>query len=289
MAAGLDTHSNHLDDPTFATALAGSGIPPPVFAGRYFATNTSCWAHGEGSAAAVPATLTQIVPIQSGTSGFEQTRQQTTGDGGWSFGVEDAAAICNALYAALSTGEFTVAAESQFYVFLEVADGIALTADYWAGWADTVALLRYDVPRKRGRQPQVPALHFCFVYGRRIARLFACLGRPKCARSSSHPAPRVMLLLIWRVGSRPDESNGAQPDNRNDPRWAIIHAGRAVAECPCGRGCECGGHSDRMQPRHYHLNRCGVVFSHDQQNLQFDLDRCGGVDDKSTVPGNLGY
>jgi hypothetical protein len=139
MTVGIDTHSNHLDDSSFNWNVFQTFAQPPAFAGRYFATNNACWAHGEGSATAVPVTLTQIVPIQSGTSPFEQARQATVGDAGWNYGREDANAICAALYTALTLGEFTIGAKSQFYVFLEVVDGVALSPDYWAGWADTVA------------------------------------------------------------------------------------------------------------------------------------------------------
>ena len=148
MSFGIDTHNFHLNDDAldwgaFSTFTSQS----PVFAGRYFNSQTFSWCHGEGitptslTDTPVPAELVSIAPIQSGSAPSEVTRQQTTGPNGYELGTEDAIGFCGAIGTALKIGDLTNPSGADgtcIYVFLEVADNTNISSDYWSGWASLV-------------------------------------------------------------------------------------------------------------------------------------------------------
>ncbi len=64
------------------------------------------------------------------------SRQQILGDKDRSLGRIDADALCKRIKAGIRDGEFQA---GQFvFVWLDVDPGLDFSADYWAGWSDTV-------------------------------------------------------------------------------------------------------------------------------------------------------
>lgn len=154
---------------TWTTNENWNGGSLPAFAGRYFLggapnqrhdTNGNLyqqpqfqWGHGEGQLAQADApTLERIAPLQ----GADPDRQGEIGPFGLLYGTEDATALCQRLAACVVAGEFSVT-NSEIYVFLDVADGSSPSADYWAGWADTV--YHFMVPGQPApAQPFLPCI-----------------------------------------------------------------------------------------------------------------------------------
>jgi hypothetical protein len=102
----------------------------PDFAGRYFLGAPYLWAHGEGGAALIAGvTLGRVAPIQCAN----KSRQEATGDRGDRFGTEDGWAIADYIGACIDMGEL-VPVSDFVYLYLEVADGTALSPDYWTAW-----------------------------------------------------------------------------------------------------------------------------------------------------------
>ena len=147
---GLETSTNHLND----TSINWGGLNDPAnfpsFAGRYFISAPSTYAHSEGANSPYGASLVAIVPIQGGDTivqrstgaGANTGRQATMGRDGFSFGYTDGSALCRRLESCLITGELSVpTTASGILVFLEVQTGTLITIDYWAGW--TTALVNY--------------------------------------------------------------------------------------------------------------------------------------------------
>jgi len=153
MTYGITTARAHLDrvdqnNPAAAGEIAWDEINnwapdgKPAFAGRYFlgmpteaevdaGTGFCLWAHGEGSDSDLPEKIT-IVPLQRADS----DRQSASGSQGKSFGEEDASALASYLDRCLLVGDLQIEFPNPIIVFLEVADGTALSIDYWHGWAN---------------------------------------------------------------------------------------------------------------------------------------------------------
>jgi hypothetical protein len=137
MASGVDT-SSLLSNINW-TSLNNWWGKYPAFAVRYFGScTTACsnWSSGEGTNGklATGGVLNRIIPMQASVL----SKQQTTGSTGYNYGVTDANATCQNIAASITSGELAVPASGVVYVYLDVEAGTILSADYWAGWADTV-------------------------------------------------------------------------------------------------------------------------------------------------------
>ncbi len=204
---GISTSKAHLDrleggavlgeiDWDELTAFMGA-VGAPTFAGRYFLGHPSdaelaeppshgggfaLWAHGEGADVGAPE---RIVPLQRAS----RDRQAATGVIGASYGTVDGEAIARHLDRCLAVGDLEIVDTAQILVFLEVADGTALSIDYWAGWATAVheALLVNAREGHRGgvaaTQPLVPGILCAFPWDDKEkaflpdAGVQECLGR----------------------------------------------------------------------------------------------------------------
>jgi len=150
----------------------------PAFAGRYFlgtatqsevdaglsaGTGFCLWAHGEGGDSATPK---KIVPLQRA----DPERQSTPGDPGQIFGFQDATALIRHLDLCLAVGDLEIVDTKQILVFLDVADGTALSREYWASWATTIQAGLLHPARLAHRtgvealQPLIGAIHCAFAY-----------------------------------------------------------------------------------------------------------------------------
>ena len=163
MDIGIDTLRSRLDLVSwnaFRTwnggQVTGSVITggKPAFAGRHFlgagldASGTTrtgfLWGHGEATDCMTnssPENLAQLHTLTDAIAPMQAAfpnRQPVTGAVGHVYGAVDANAICSRLSAALLAGEFALPASGRVLVWLNVAPGVALSQDYWAGWADKV-------------------------------------------------------------------------------------------------------------------------------------------------------
>jgi hypothetical protein len=156
MDIGVDTFRSRLDLivwNSFRTWNGGGLVNgtlvggEPAFAGRHFLGGPEgefIWGHGEATDCKTnpnPEHLQQlnlltnaIAPIQAPMT----TRQQKTGAFGLLYGKIDADAICNRIAASLIASEFVLPAGGLVYVWLTVDPTVTFSADYWAGWSDTV-------------------------------------------------------------------------------------------------------------------------------------------------------
>ena len=141
----------------------------PLFAGRNFLGGNFIWGHSEATNSSSepdpgpgnpgpryplpagtpspdhPENLTlfvdHIAPIQARedhktSPQIVTSRQQILGDKGRLLGRIDADALCKRIKAGILAGEFQA---GQFvFVWLDVDPGLDFSADYWAGWSDTV-------------------------------------------------------------------------------------------------------------------------------------------------------
>jgi len=117
--------------------LAWNGRRRPSFAGKYFVGSPWRWVHGEATSLIDPVVagaVLRIVPIQAP----DAVRQAEIGDLGRRWGGEDGRAIGDAIANALLVGDLDLSANQPVPVYLEVAEGIALSSDYWTDWASAV-------------------------------------------------------------------------------------------------------------------------------------------------------
>lgn len=184
MAFGIDTFRTRLDllkaqeleyfeEWNGGTAnLDGSMTGGDIeFAGRNFLGGSFLWAHAEDTnassepdgatyplAATDPSpdqpqnlklTVNVIAPIQAP----QTPRQQQTGQRGVIYGQIDAQAICNRVIACLNSGELSLASTSLVNIWLAVDPAVAFTADYWAGWSNSINHQIYSQP---GLVPGIP-------------------------------------------------------------------------------------------------------------------------------------
>lgn len=163
MDFGIDTLRSRLDLVSWSAfrtwnggQLSGSVVTggKPAFAGRHFlgagldASGTTrtgfLWGHGEATDCMTnssPESLAQLNTLTDAIAPMQAAfpnRQLVTGAVGHVYGAIDANAICDRLSKALLAGEFALPASGRVLVWLNVAPGVALSQDYWAGWADKV-------------------------------------------------------------------------------------------------------------------------------------------------------
>jgi hypothetical protein len=165
MAFGIDTFRSHLDLLPAISAggdfFVWNGGARPLFAGRNFLGGDFIWGHAEATNASSepdgdghggyatyplpagspspenPENLTLLVDRVAPIQAPQSTRQQEV-DRGELYGQIDADALCTRLVAAILAGEFGIADAKKVYVWLNVDPTVPFSADYWAGWADTV-------------------------------------------------------------------------------------------------------------------------------------------------------
>jgi len=118
----------------------------PTFVGRYFgpATSSHLWQPGESNVPAAQASDAPqyVLPLQApGLAGSAFTVSQTVpGPNGFANGQLHAGQICDAIVAALESGDLSPSANSGVIrVYLDVEpQGLALSTEYWNGWASYI-------------------------------------------------------------------------------------------------------------------------------------------------------
>jgi hypothetical protein len=142
---GVDTQATHLDLIDWTQFQQWNGNLVPAFAGRNFIGGDFIWAPGEATRAlSAPSPddfqkLALLTPMIAPIQGALATRQQTAGDLGVLFGRIDAEALCARLKASMANGELMLRESNRVNVYLQIDSSVALSSDYWAGWADTMA------------------------------------------------------------------------------------------------------------------------------------------------------
>ena len=139
MAFGLDTAEN-LNSSNFNWANFHSWKEEwPQFVGRYFGGGYNATA-GEFTAfkTTTGGKCLYVLPIQ----GCQQSRQETSGSTGVSYGIVDAKQTIGNINKFLSSGELVVPPSSEIYVYLDVEPGVHLTPAYWAGWANQIFTMK---------------------------------------------------------------------------------------------------------------------------------------------------
>jgi hypothetical protein len=133
---GVDTASS-LASINWSNFYSWKGIYPR-FAGRYFAGGFN-WVSGEGTSAkqSTGGALGLILPIQASLPPIP-THQATTGSAGFNYGVADADQTCANVNVVINSGELALPPGGTVAIYLDVESTTVLTADYWAGWSNTV-------------------------------------------------------------------------------------------------------------------------------------------------------
>jgi hypothetical protein len=193
--------------------------PPPTFAGRYFlgsatqaevdaGTGFCLWAHGEARGHGEGLTQFQargkegdsviplkIVPLQRANP----DRQSATGDEGLWYGYQDATALARYLDLCLAVGDLDVVNAKQILVFLEVADGTALSVDYWGAWVTALheALLFPKRPDAQWLQPLLPAILCAFPFDTGSGTFLPEQGVRTCLAHPGRPGFRTRCHGFW--------------------------------------------------------------------------------------------
>jgi hypothetical protein len=172
------------------------------------------------------------VPLQRA----DAERQQATGELGATFGREDAHAIVRHLDLCLGVGDLTLKEDSNILVFLEVADGTALSIDYWAAWATALHDAAIDAARipKRwavGRttiellQPLLPAI-LCRFQANADGRFIPDPGVEACLRA---PGPNGSLTRCFGFWGRADPGVTLEFDKFEEFRQPSYLLGKSIA------------------------------------------------------------
>ncbi|MDN5347572.1 MAG: hypothetical protein PWP65_1136 [Clostridia bacterium] len=135
MAFGVDT-ADYLSDINWANLKNWKG-EYPNFAGRYFYAGYG-WSLSEFATAKQDTNgmLNKIHPIQGAVG--NKSRLEATGSTGYKYGVEDANAIAKEIETAVVNNKLQIPPSGFVNVYLDVETGVALSTDYWAGWAYTL-------------------------------------------------------------------------------------------------------------------------------------------------------
>jgi hypothetical protein len=157
MAFGVDT-VKPLDTISRSSLHAWKG-QYPTFAGRYFGGGYT-WSGTEFTSAKASThnTLAFIAPLRAST-----TDQSLTGSAGNSAGSRDATDTCTRVTNAINAAQLNIpVASGLVIVYLDnepyLSDPNVLTADYWAGWANTMFHFKF-----LGSQPFRPGLYCTFM------------------------------------------------------------------------------------------------------------------------------
>lgn len=197
--------------------------PPPAFAGRYFLGRQTqgeadagvgfcLWAHGEGVDLSAPRV---IVPLQRA----DPDRQSAHGDEGLWFGYQDAIALASYIDRCLAVGDLAILGTQQILVFLEVADGTALSDEYWASWASALheALLFPVRPLTDSIQPLVPGIQCAFVWDEATGTFLP------------EPSVRAGLDMIASPGFR-NQCHGLWARRREDDNGVHVFGWESIGE-----------------------------------------------------------
>lgn len=173
MPFGIDTFKTRLDlvparaldsfrlwnGGTMSGGVVTSGNPE--FAGRNFLGGDFLWGHSEATNSSSeqeghlatsdpgpqhPENLQITVPFIAPIQAPQPTRQEMTGERGVLFGRLDARALCNRVFAGIAAGEFDMPNLHSIDIWLSVDSSAGFSADYWAGWSDSVNQFTVSVP-----------------------------------------------------------------------------------------------------------------------------------------------
>lgn len=133
MAFAIDT-ANTLDQINWTTFYNWKPQYPES-AGRYFGGGLT-WAGTEFTDAksSTGGVLTHVFPIRA----CEPSRQEATGPTGHSYGAADGNDTCTRITNAINAGQLQIPASGIVIVYLDVEPGVALSADFWAGFSNEV-------------------------------------------------------------------------------------------------------------------------------------------------------
>jgi hypothetical protein len=120
----------------------------PVFAGRYFnPTSSHLWVQNEATNIKQKnPDLAYILPLQGATlppffhreRGEKPNGQKEDSGVVSSWGIKDAQATCDNIWAIVKRKELLFPASNSVIVYLDIENGVNLSPDYWYGWAKTI-------------------------------------------------------------------------------------------------------------------------------------------------------
>jgi|ERR1700722_8887060 len=224
---GVDTLTSRLDLFNWAAFLQWNGGFAPAFAGRNFLGGDFLWVGAEATdtlsrpqpdePSNVNLQVPMIAPIQG--SGSPATRQQKTGDLGTLYGQIDGNAICDRLASALNTGELLLKTSQLVNVYLQVDPSVAFSADYWAGWADTVTKRTVTIKQPSGQSVTLHPFRPCIMCAFTLSGGTLAIDPHVTAALHSAPTQRPALSSqcwgFWADAADTDTSlqmPNAQPD-----------------------------------------------------------------------------
>ncbi|MGO9429211.1 hypothetical protein [Rhodoblastus sp.] len=168
---GVDSLTSRLDLFDWTAFIQWNGGFAPAFAGRNFLGGDFLWVGAEATDTLsnpqpdeldnLNIQVAMIAPIQG--SGSPAVRQQKSGDLGVLYGQIDGDAICGRLAAALNTGELLLKSSQLVNVYLQVDPSVAFSADYWAGWADTVTKQAVTIKQSNGQSVTLHPFRPCIM------------------------------------------------------------------------------------------------------------------------------
>jgi hypothetical protein len=204
---GIDTQTSHLDLIQWAPFQAWNGGLVPAFAGRNFIGGNFLWAPAEATLALrnpSPNDFTKLAiltPLIAPFQGASSTRQQVTGERGTLYGQIDAAAICNRLKASMANEELTAKDSNQVNVYLQVDATAAFSADYWAGWANTVFNATFTQKNADGSeftsQPFLPCIMCAFTRDGAVLRMDPHVSAALQAAHDQHQELTTRCFGFW--------------------------------------------------------------------------------------------
>lgn len=204
---GIDTQTSHLDLIKWPAFQAWNGGLVPAFAGRNFIGGNFLWAPAEATLALTNPSpndfgkLAMLTPLIAPFQGASTTRQQVTGERGTLYGQIDAAAICNRLKASMANDELTAKDSNQVNVYLQVDAATAFSADYWAGWADTVFNATFTQKNPDGSeftsQPFLPCIMCAFTRDGAVLRMDAHVSAALQAAHDQHQELNSRCFGFW--------------------------------------------------------------------------------------------
>jgi hypothetical protein len=247
MPFGIDTFAIHLDQVAdndwkpFQLWNGGTASGDivigghPLFAGRNFLGGNFLWGHAEATDANYFATLNPpgdppttthtpdnwdeldlsaplIAPIQAP----QPQRQQMLGEHGFLAGALDASAICRKIMSGIQAREFTLQASGFLQIWLAIDSSAPLSADYWAGWADTVnnyVLRRFVSPTPFDvTQPCAPGIicRYSGPVGGSLRR-DPLVNTALASAAQSYPGRNTLCQGFWADAPDPDP-NGVRPN-----------------------------------------------------------------------------
>jgi hypothetical protein len=222
---GVDTLTSRLDLFDWTAFIQWNGGFAPAFAGRNFLGGDFIWVGSEATTSLTAPqpdeadNLLLLVPMIAPIQGASNVRQQKTGDLGTLYGQIDGDAICNRLAAALNTGELLLKTSQLVNVYLQVDPSVAFSADYWAGWADTVMKKTVTINQSSGQSLTVHAFRPCimcaFTLSGATLAIDAHVTAALQAAPTQQPALNSQCWGFWADAADTDASlqrPNAQPD-----------------------------------------------------------------------------